>query len=136
MPFKKYLYNVHVIYLCRIHNYNEMNYKYILGYTSNLDIELDTINYKYSNDWNIEVLLLSDSKNQNDEVYHKNKIYIDLKLDINNNMYDINYKIYNYLINNTNVLYKNPYYNISNDNIETYNKQRISKYDPVMKITR
>lgn len=136
MSYKKYAHNIPVIYLCRIHNYNEMNYKYILGYTSNLDSELDIINYKYSKDWNIEVLLLSDAKNQNDEVCHKYKIYTDLKLDITNNLYDINYKIYNYLINNTNVLYNNSYYNISNNNIETYDKQRISKYDPVMKITR
>lgn len=113
---KKYL-KKSLLYLCRINVAQEETYKYIVGFTRDLENVLETIDDTYACEWKMEILTLSESKSQNEEVKTKYEL-LQQNVNIDNNLYDVNNQVYNHMA--LNAAYINPFYTVDGDCNETY----------------
>jgi hypothetical protein len=65
----------------------------------------------------MEILTLSESKSQNEEVKTKYEL-LQQNVNIDNNLYDVNNQVYNHMA--LNAAYINPFYTVDGDCNETY----------------
>jgi hypothetical protein len=119
---KKYL-KRSLLYLCRINAAQGETYKYIIGFTRDLENVLETIDDTYACEWKIEILTLSDSKSQNEEVKTKYEL-LQKNVNIDNNLYDVNNHVYNHMV--LNAAYVNPFYTVDGDGNETYLGKKVA----------
>ena len=118
----KYL-NIGLLYLCRINILQDSIYKYIIGFTRNLENVLETIDDTYACEWKMEILALVESKTQNDEVMIKYEL-LRKGVNIDNNLYSVNKKVYDHV--KFMAVYVNPFYIIDDSNDETYLGKKIT----------
>lgn len=119
---KKYL-KMSLLYLCRINVAREETYKYIIGFTRDMENVLETIDDTYACEWKMEILTLSKSKSQNEEVKTKYEL-LQQNVNIDNNLYDVNNHVYNHMALNAD--YVNPFYTVDGDYSETYLGKKIA----------
>jgi hypothetical protein len=119
---KKYL-KKSLLYLFRIKVVQKETYKYIIGFTRDLENVLETIDDTYACEWKMEILTLSESKSQNEEIKTKYEL-LQQNVNIDNNVYDVNNKVYNHMALNAD--YVNPFYTVDGDGNETYLGKKIA----------
>lgn len=119
--------NIPVIYLCRINTSEDRTYRYTVGFTQSINDTLETMDETFVCGWKIEILILLDSKSQDDEVVVRYNILTHCSSSISNNTYAIDNSIYSYLGHGS--IYKNPFYSIDAQNNETYLGKKITHYE-------
>lgn len=107
---QKYL-NTGVLYLCRINASRGETYKYIVGFTRDLETTLEFIDDTYACEWKIEIITLKESKTQSEEILVKYDL-LQKGIDIENNLYDISKEVYDHMLVRS--TYSNPFYLVDN----------------------
>ena len=119
---KKYL-KKSLLYLCRINVAHEETYKYTVGFTRDLENVLENIDETYTCEWKMEILTLSESKSQNEEIKTKYEL-LQQNVNIDNNLDDVNNRVYNHMTLNAD--YINPFYTVDDDGNETYLGKKVA----------
>ena len=115
-----------LVYLCRIYTGQESVYKYIIGFTHNMEHALESIDDIYTCEWKMEILTLIEANSQNMEIKIKYDI-LQLGVDIESGLYEIDWRVHKHMLELGG--YINPFYMIDNHNNETYLGKKITHID-------
>lgn len=130
---KQVIYNIdpkyvkkNLIYFCRAYIGQESRYKYIVGFTRDIENVLETIDDTYACEWKMEILTLTEANSQNMEIKIKYDI-LQRGVDIESGLYEIDWRVHKHMLELGG--YINPFYMIDNNNDETYLGKKITHID-------
>lgn len=116
-----------LLYLCRIYVSKDNMYKYVVGFTKDIEETLESIDDTYLCEWDIEILILTACSSQDEEVVLRYKIYR-MGISIDNGLYDISTCVYKLMV--IGIKYANPFYAIDCNNNEWYLDKKINNTTP------